>query len=251
MVEPATNYQALAAEYARHRRAHPGVVEAIVRGIRNGDGHDVLEVGCGSGNYLQVISEITGARVAGIDPSSAMLDQLTTRLPAAEVAVAPGEAIPYPDASFDLIYSVDVIHHVKDRDAYFREARRVLRPGGALVTVTDSESDLERRVPLTSHFPETLAHERRRYPATGALRSEMERAGLSGLREETVELAYPLSDISGFRNKSYSSLHLISDEDHARGMARLEADLANGPIEALSLYTLLWGTRDDADSTEV
>src|SRR3712207_7697189 len=38
------------------------------------------------------------------------------------------EGLPVPDASFDLVYSVDVIHHVGDRPAAFREAARVLRP---------------------------------------------------------------------------------------------------------------------------
>lgn len=251
MTEPATNYQALAAEYARHRRVHPGVVEEIVTAARRAAAVDLLEVGCGSGNYLEVIGGLTGARVAGIDPSSAMLDQLRARLPEAEVTVAPGEAIPFPDRSFDLIYSVDVIHHVKDRDAYFREVARVLRPSGTIVTVTDSEEDLARRVPLTSHFPETLAHERRRYPTIGTLRDEMTRAGLIDLRESNVELSYPLTDIAGLRNKAYSSLHLITDEEHARGIARLEADLANGPIEARSLYTLLWGRAPNEDTQSV
>jgi SAM-dependent methyltransferase len=247
MSEPGTNYQALAAAYAKHRRAHPGVVEAIVRAIQEHAYRDVLEVGCGSGNYLEAIGALSGVRIAGIDPSSAMLDQLATRLPSAETRIGAGESIPYPDASFDLVYSVDVIHHVTDREACFREALRVLRPGGRIVTVTDSGSDLERRVPLTSHFPETLEHERRRYPAIETLGEEMTSAGFRDLRQDAVELAYPLTDISGFRNKSYSSLHLITHDDHARGIARLEADLAKGPIEALSLYTLLSGVRETGE----
>ncbi len=242
MTEPATNYQHLAADYARHRRVHPGVVEQLLQAIRQHDAADILDVGCGSGNYLAVLVDLTRARVVGIDPSAAMLDELAQRLPAAETRVAPAEAIPYPDASFDLLYSVDVIHHVRDRDAWFREARRVLRPGGLVVMVTDSPTDLARRVPLTSHFPETLAHERSRYPDIETLQAEMTAAGFGDLRLDHVELSYPLTDISAYRNRAYSALHLIDADAHAAGMARLEADLERGPIEATSLYTLVWGT---------
>lgn len=242
MTPPAIDYQQLAEEYARHRRVHPGVLERIQLLASQSGAHDLLEVGCGSGNYLEALAA-TGLRVAGIDPSSAMLDQLTARLPDAETGIGRAEAIPYPDASFDLVYSVDVIHHVWDRDAYFREARRVLRPGGWVVTVTDSEEDITARVPLSSHFPETVAHELRRYPAIGVLRDEMEQAGFAELDERRVRLLYPLTDLSGYRDRAYSSLHLISEEEHARGMARLAADLDRGAVTALSLYTLVTGRK--------
>ena len=124
----------------------------------------------------------------------------------------------------------------------------MLRPGGVIVTATDSESDLQRRVPLTSHFPETLAHERRRYPAIGTLRDEMARAGFHDVQAEAVELVYPLTDISGYRNKAYSSLHLISEAAFRQGIERLEADLERGAIAAVSLYTLVWGARDEPGS---
>jgi SAM-dependent methyltransferase len=241
MPPQAIDYQALADDYARHRRVHPGVLRRLLDTIAQTGARDVLEVGCGTGNYLEAIAGASDARVFGIDPSSAMLAQLHERMPDAEATVGRAESLPFPDRSLDLIYSVDVMHHVVERAAYFGEAARVLRPGGWICTVTDSHEDIAARVPLSSHFPETVAHELRRYPSLPTLRAETERAGFSGLREEHIDLRYPLTDASAYRNKAYSSLHLITGSEHARGIERMERELASGPIEARSLYTLLWG----------
>jgi ubiquinone/menaquinone biosynthesis C-methylase UbiE len=235
------NYQALADDYARHRRVHPGVLQHLLDAARREQATGLLEIGCGTGNYLEAISRAGWLRVVGIDPSSAMLAQLRERMPEAIATVGRAEELQFPAASIDLIYSVDVIHHVGDRDAFFAEAARVLRPGGWICTVTDSEEDIAARVPLSSHFPETVPHELQRYPSISTLRAEMERAGFIAPREEHVDLHYPLADSAAYRNRAYSSLHLISDAEHARGVERMERDLASGPIEACSLYTLLWG----------
>lgn len=241
MTPQGIDYQSLAEDYARHRHVHPGVLQRLLETVELEQAAAVLEVGCGTGNYLEAITRASGARVAGIDPSSAMLDQLRARFPEALVSVARAESLPFPDGTFDLVYSVDVIHHIADRDAFVAEAARVLRPGGWLCIVTDSEADIAARAPLSSHFPETVSHELLRYPAIAVLRAEMERAGLAALREEHVDLRYPLTDSAAYRNRAYSSLHLITDVEHARGMERMERELATGPIEARSLYTLLWG----------
>jgi len=241
MTPQGIDYQSLADDYARHRRVHPGVLQQLLAVIEQQQAHDLLEVGCGTGNYLEAISRVSGTRVVGIDPSPAMLEQLRARLPGAEVTVAEAESLPFADRSLDLIFSVDVIHHVRDRDAYFAEAVRILRPGGWICTVTDSAEDIAARVPLSSHFPETVPHELRRYPSIPRLRSEMERAGFLALREDHADLHYSLTDSTAYRDRAYSSLHLISDEEHARGVERMERELATGPIGARSLYTLLWG----------
>jgi SAM-dependent methyltransferase len=239
------NYQALADDYACYRRVHPGVLRHLLDAARREQATDLLEVGCGTGNYLEALTLAGGLRVSGIDPSSAMLAQLHERLPSATGTATAGRAeqLPFPPAAFDLIYSVDVIHHVGDRDAYFAEAARVLRSGGWICTVTDSAEDIAARVPLSSHFPETVAHELRRYPAVPTLRGELERAGFTTLREDQVDLRYPLTDSTAYRNRAYSSLHLITDAEHARGVERMERELENGPIDARSLYTLLWGRK--------
>jgi hypothetical protein len=117
----------------------------------------------------------------------------------------------------------------------------VLRRGGHLVTVTDSHDDIPRRRPLASHFPETVAIELRRYAPIPQLVEEMSRAGFEKIRTSNVSREYELTDIQAYRDRVFSSLLLIEDEAFQRGIARLEAELARGPIPCVSLYTLLWG----------
>jgi hypothetical protein len=117
----------------------------------------------------------------------------------------------------------------------------VLAPGGRNCTATDSEDDILRRRPLSSHFPETIPHELDRYPSIGTLRAGMAAAGFGEIHTTHVELEYELSDLQPYRDRAYSSLHLISGEAVERGIARLESELESGPVPALSLYTLVWG----------
>ncbi len=244
---PRTDYEAAAAAYARNRAVHPGVVADLIREAELRAGSRVLDVGCGTGNYARALQEATGCAVSGVEPSDQMRLRAERAATWAALLAGSAETLPFPDSSFDLVYSTDVIHHVGDRAAYFAEVSRVLAPGGLIATVTDSPQDIARRRPLSNYFPETVAIEERRYPTIETLRAEMAGAGLTGIHETHVELEYPLTDIRGYRERAYSSLLLIPDAALARGVARLEDDLLAGPISALSLYTLVWGTAPDAD----
>ena len=235
------HYDNLAAAYACNRNTHPGVLARLVENGPIGADTRVLEVGCGTANYIAALCEATGCQASGIDPSAEMLAVARGRGLPIDLCQGRAEALPFPDGSFDLLFSVDVIHHISDRPAFFREAGRLLRPGGRLCTVTDPAEDIRRRRPLSSHFPETVAVELNRYPAIDRLCSEMAGAGFPAIWSEAAELPYSLADIRGYRERAYSSLHLIPDGAFERGLARLEAELADGPIPALSLYTLLWG----------
>ncbi len=236
-----TNYEQLAAEYARHRRVHPGVLQQLIERAEITSQSRVLEVGCGTGNYIVALEEATGCIAMGIDPSDAMLAHAKTRSITVDWRSGQAESLPVDDSSIDLIFSVDVIHHVSDRAAFFTDAMRALAPGGKISTATDSKSDIMRRRPLSSHFPETVAHELRRYPNIETLRSEMAIAGFIGIDEAHVELEYDLSELQPYRDRAFSSLHLIAEPEFHRGIDRLELDLTIGPVSALSLYTLVWG----------
>jgi SAM-dependent methyltransferase len=230
-----------ASEYARHRTIHPGVVNELVESGFFTPKTRVLDVGCGTGNYAAALTKATGCRVSGVDPSQRMLDRARDAAPWESLVQGKAETLPFRDDAFDVVMSTDVIHHIRDRDAYFREAARVLSPGGHIVTVTDSHETIPRRRPLSSHFPETISIELQRYPPVPRLLEEMARAGFVETHVVEVSRDYDLDDIQAFRDRAFSSLLLIEDDAFRRGIDRLEAELARGPIPCVSLYTVIWG----------
>lgn len=237
-------YDELAAAYAQHRCVHPEVLRFLLAAV--GPASRVLEVGCGTGNYLVAIRQRVGCHCYGTDPSAEMLRQAKARCKDVQLSQGIAEALDFPAASFDLVFSVDVIHHVRDRRRFFLEAVRVLRPGGSVCTVTDSEWIIRNRQPLAAYFPETVAVDLARYPMLAELRTAMREAGFVQLDEQTVEFVGTLSDIGPFRDKAYSCLRLISDDAFARGIARMECDLRAGPIPWVPRYCLEWGSKPPA-----
>ena len=94
-----------------------------------------IDVGAGTGVLAERLAD-AGIDVVALDPFPGMLEQLRRRRPGVQTVVAHGEAIPFSDDSFDLAYSVAVMHHIADPDKVRRtlaEMVRVTRPGGRIV----------------------------------------------------------------------------------------------------------------------
>ena len=157
--------------------------------------------------------------------------------------VGRAEQLSVATGQFDLVYSVDVIHHIVDREAFYREAFRVLRQGGQVCTVTESEMMLRTRDPQSRYFPETIDVELARYPRIENLRTEMQRAGFQCLSEHVAEWASEVHDTTPFREKVFSSLLYISEKAFESGLSKLEAAMAGGVVPYVSRYVLLWGTK--------
>jgi ubiquinone/menaquinone biosynthesis C-methylase UbiE len=106
-------------------------------------GESVLDVGCGTGTLAIAAARRAGTTgaVTGVDPSAELLERARKKARRARVDVAftlsGGEQLPFPDASFDLVLSSLVLHHLS-HDALrssAHEMHRVLRPGGRLLLV--------------------------------------------------------------------------------------------------------------------
>ena len=98
------------------------------------EGERALDVGCGTGAHLRALDErAPAALLVGIDASSAMLERARAKLgPRARLVEARAGELPFGAASFDLLVSSSVLHHLRAPAQALREWRRVLRPGGRL-----------------------------------------------------------------------------------------------------------------------
>ena len=109
---------------------------------------DLLDVGCGIGNYHPFFSNKVRT-VTGVDVSSECIATACKRNPWVDYRSYDGQRLPFADASFDAAFTICVMHHVppRERPMFTRELRRVVKPGGvALIFEHNPYNFLTRRV---------------------------------------------------------------------------------------------------------
>ncbi|HLF70746.1 MAG TPA: methyltransferase domain-containing protein [Dehalococcoidia bacterium] len=102
------------------------------RHLEQTQGLEVLDAGCGTGGSLALLERFGRVTAFDVYPRAA---QLTEGRRAGRVAVASIDAMPYADASFDLVTSFEVVCQLEpaSEERALRELARVLRPGGTLL----------------------------------------------------------------------------------------------------------------------
>lgn len=96
-------------------------------------GRLILDVGCGMGRFTDIVAS-WGGRVVGVDLSSAVeaAHENLQRHPDAVVLQADVFALPFAPSTFDLIFSIGVLHHTPDTRAAFQRLPPLLNPGGTI-----------------------------------------------------------------------------------------------------------------------
>jgi SAM-dependent methyltransferase len=101
-------------------------------------GVDALEIGTGTGGMLHALLA-RGLRVRGVEINPSLIAESRRWFGELPVQPVSGVALPFPDASFDLVLSFDVFEHIRDSDGHLREVSRVLRRGGRYLVQTPSK----------------------------------------------------------------------------------------------------------------
>jgi SAM-dependent methyltransferase len=187
------------------RLYHGPIVEALERVISLSPGPDVLNLGSGPFFELKAL-ERSDRRftICDIDPRAVELakELYGEGLVRADV-IQPDAPLPYADASFDLVVSMDVIEHVPDPIPWTREALRVLRPNGVLFLTTPNYGSLSLRVlentaleavARLQNFSRKDIHPTKMTPAR--LRQVLTDAGATLVRVEPIAFGWVLAAYS-------------------------------------------------------
>jgi SAM-dependent methyltransferase len=106
-----------------------------------GVGTRVLDVGCGSGEFLAAL-RAHGASAAGVDPARDMVAASRRVAPEADVREGSWERIPWGGATFDVVVAVNALQFADDTIDALHEAARVVRPGGIVAVANWAERAL-------------------------------------------------------------------------------------------------------------
>jgi len=141
----------------------------------------ILDVGCGTGKLLRAAgTRFPGAKLVGVDAANEMVKYAQMSNPSGTIQFkqALAEALPFPDASFDLVLSTMTFHHWPDQSQGIAEVARVLTPRGRWLLTDFIPSGFMRNVRRLLRLHQ--------FPDQANLQSMLSDAGLSALAERRV-----------------------------------------------------------------
>jgi len=135
-----SDYSTQAKTYDSTRGASPSVLAPLRDALAEAPGNALLDLGGGTGNYAAALRE-EGWEPLVADCSPEMLSLAAAK--GLATLEADAQDLPLPDACFDAVTMLSMLHHVEDPAAALGEARRVLRPGGRLAIKMFAREDIE------------------------------------------------------------------------------------------------------------
>jgi SAM-dependent methyltransferase len=190
--------------YRGRRRIIARFVEEICKSLGKSRPR-ILDVGCGTGGNLVVLSQFGEAE--GVDVSPDALEFCRQR-GLQNVKLGAAEKIPYADGSFDLVTALDVVEHFDDDVAGLREMRRVLQPNGRLLLFVPTFMFLW-------GVQDDVSHHRRRYRLS-ELRRAVEKAGFEVERMTYANITFflpillirKLMNLTGMRTDTENKINI-------------------------------------------
>jgi SAM-dependent methyltransferase len=167
-----SKYDRIGVDYAKHRRADPRLVNAIVGLLDLPPGSAIADVGAGSGNYGRALAD-RGFAVKAVEPSKVMRDQASAH---AGVEWFPGvaESLPLADHSVDGIVCVLAWHHLQSPASAVREMARA-SPGPFVILTYDPRTS--EPFWLSEYFPEIFEDGHLLFPPIAEVEALFHEAG--------------------------------------------------------------------------
>ncbi|MFP4345247.1 MAG: class I SAM-dependent methyltransferase [Anaerolineales bacterium] len=237
------DYDSLAPTYNGRYMAspRPRTAASLRALLERAQAERVLEVGCGTGHWLQALSPEKHTRW-GLDLSHGMLQQARAGSFDLPLVQARAGRLPFGDANFDAIYCVNALHHFDEQRGFILEARRRLRPGGLLAFIGTDPHGRRESWYVYDYFAGTYETDLQRFPSWGTVTDWMLEAGFERLEllpVERIEESWAGRKVYGstfLQKDACSQLALLSDAAYVAGLERMEEAIREAERRREFLY---------------
>ncbi|MFR9795258.1 class I SAM-dependent methyltransferase [Streptomyces sp. MS06] len=251
----ARSFDAAAAQYAANRPSYPPALLDAVEDLagRPLAGARVVDVGAGTGIATALLAA-RGARVLAVEPGGGMAEQLRRALPGVPLVRGDGNALPLASGTADFLTYAQSWHWTDPARA-IPQARRVLRPGGALAlwwntSPLDVPWIREQQLRIERHFRLDTAAEAR----AGGRPDTADPSGSLDFAQRRVRWSRRVPLDTHLANIGSHSVFLVQGEEHSRAFlteerAHLLALFPDGEVEEVYEVSLLVATTADGSAT--
>lgn len=235
-------YNTIGIGYNNTRRADPYIAGRMLANLQPATGGTYLDIGCGTGNYLQVFTQ-QGLHFYGIDPSETMLVVAKEKCPGTTFIQGKAESIPLADGFFDGATCMFTLHHWDDMQKGLAEVNRVLKPGARLVILSFTPKQMYGYW-LCHYFPEMMRRSALLTPDIEVMTEILNNAGFTTVNTENYFIHEGLEDHFLYSNKYHPEQYLNPElrkgissfaafstpAEVAQGLKMLEADILSGKV---------------------
>lgn len=235
------NYNEISKIYDDVRDEEVSLIENFLAEVELNETMAILDVGCGTGNYTNLMKQLTKGKVYGLDSSVGMLERAKNKNEEITFVLGNALEIPFSSRMFDFVYMTDVIHHIKDIKQMFTELFRILKPNGKICIMTQSHRQIDLRY-MSEFFPQTAVVDKNRYPDIGEIIDKATKANLLFMKtqivNEGIECKLDQKFLELVKKKGYSMLHLLDVFEYEKGLEKVKKEI--NCVRKSAGATLVW-----------
>lgn len=237
-----TDYDEAAKTYDNTRNSNDLVLDVFEEKVPFTKTMNILDFGCGTGNYLSELSSRHATNFFGLEPSDGMREKAQTKNSGLLIKKGDHSDIPFKDDYFDFVYMTDVIHHVSNLKELFKNLHRKVKPNGILCIATQSHAQIETRW-YNRYFPSLVRNEQERYPDIDRIIEVAQKNGFHVKEIEIINCGNRNRVTKDFvrmvQEKNYSMFRTLEEV----GLKALERDIGTEVTGKAHGETLLWLAR--------